>query len=255
MTLVLNVVQDVVRDEVDSTIGSNEKQQIIDLFEGGQKGGFWDAFDASLRFQESTGPGVTPAISGDRIGYFKDLSPNGAHFDSTIDDQRPLLTFSGGIWSIDYDDVDDELECAFTSSVNMRFYLARKAPASDDAGILFNNHVDNSWAGGYQSGSASASKLNAGGSVTQYVNNSLISPDTRGDMFTAINDDTWKIVEARDVDCSVWAQFGIGTFAGSFHIGGSIGTCILLPESIASANHALLYNYIAAQYGLQKIQT
>lgn len=77
------------------------------LFAGGVQGSYYDPSVVGSMFQDSAG--TTPAAVDSPVGRMNDLSGNGNHLTQSTAGARPILRSSGGVYSLEFDGVDDNL--------------------------------------------------------------------------------------------------------------------------------------------------
>jgi hypothetical protein len=81
----------------------------LDFFTGGQNGVWYDISDITTLFQDSAG--TIPVVSdGDPVGLIQDKSGNGNDATQTVSASRPIYRASAGIYSLEFDGVDDYLD-------------------------------------------------------------------------------------------------------------------------------------------------
>jgi hypothetical protein len=81
------------------------------LFAGGVAGAWYDPADLGTLFQDDART-VPVTASGQTVGGIADKSGNGNHLAQATASFRPVYTESGGLRFLQFDGVDDRLDCA-----------------------------------------------------------------------------------------------------------------------------------------------
>lgn len=192
---------------------------------------FFDLYSSDI-YQDVQGGTTTPVTtSGDPVGTVVNDSYVGGSFYSEIAANRPNFIDSGGVRHLDYASNDDYLKLpSFSPDYGgdnlCVFFSVRRSP-SEATSILLAGNVGGSSSFTYayplQSGSALTSFYAGAGTPTLYIDGSLFTGTTRGDLYTALSDNSWHHVEVRGLDTSTWTNLGIGGYGSGFHYRGHIG--------------------------------
>lgn len=175
---------------------------IQNLFSGG-RGGTWLSYEPISGLSQDSG-GTTPVTaSGDRVGRVADRSGNGLVATQATADSRLTYQATGLV----ADGVDDHVEVVSATGLTSDMYLAVSLKSAA-ANFVMMATDQNGWVFPAQSASSSTALFEGVGTPTFKINGTVFSGN-RGDLFTAVCDDTWKVIEITDLDLSggVWTDF------------------------------------------------
>lgn len=86
------------------------------LFAGGLGGGLYNPSVLTSLWQDSAGT-VAGAVNSP-VGRVTDLSGNGNHFVQATSSRRPILRLSGGKYWLEFDGIDDYMDCATAAGLS-----------------------------------------------------------------------------------------------------------------------------------------
>ncbi len=161
------------------------------LFLGGQEGVWIDPSDLTTMWQDSAMT-VQADTNGDPVRVIEDKSGNGYHLEAPSDSQRPILTLSGGLWSLDFDGSNDYMDSPlFSSEFSQPNYVCVGFERTDTT-ILTHGIFD-----GVEADHINAFRVSFGGGEryqvladTSYLWTSPDSPDLDPHIATIIFDDS-----------------------------------------------------------------
>lgn len=168
-------------------------------------------------------------------------------FNTTLLDQPKIyngssvLTNSAGHPAMTMDNNRQHLRSAFNpaTSINATFVLETVA---DDQAIPLWSGVSTKYAGGFSSGDA-ASPHSDSGTPTTYVNGSVVSPETRGQIYTDLRQDGPNTLSLEGMGISSWGGFlvfGYSTTGSVWQYGGSLSELVLWHDSEITTPNFLL---------------
>ena len=172
----------------------------------------------------------------------------GDHFYQTTDANRPTLDITNGKYSWVFNGTNSALVSDFAGGAgpsDCSVFVALKT--TDTQFVLVTGHTNSYYMIAAENGAASTQLHNQAGSPAIYICDagagettlSAFAGTTRGELRTALADDTWKIVELRNPDFSAWTAFHMAGYSGVWRFGGSIGpTQIIESGPILEASRA-----------------
>ena len=172
------------------------------LYAGSAKGLWYDTGDLTSMFQESGG--TTPAVVGQPIGKFNDLSGNGLHGLQATSAARPVL--ASGPASATLDGIDDGFATAAfaagTLGADMTLMVPVRRAAATDVVLAFQTSGAGVYCGLAAAGIGALAYSNAG-TPTHLVNGVAVpggTATTAGQLHTALPVGEWCILEIRNLD-------------------------------------------------------
>lgn len=218
--------------------------------------GLWlDPSDITTGFQDSAG--TTPqTASGQPTGKRLDKSGNGLHVLQATSSGRPEYDVISGISSDYFDGTDDGYSTATFAAgtlVNgMDCFIAIRRASTKNEVVISENPADPSRYMGNISASANGLGLSGTGTAwSAYVNGvavGSVNSCSTLELNAALGSGAWKVLELRDLDLSLWAQFTLGLYTGAM-MNADEGGIILCPAQ-SSANRTKIRKWLGAKVGL-----
>tara|TARA_R110000823_G_scaffold29141_4_gene84673 strand:+ start:5408 stop:7372 length:1965 start_codon:yes stop_codon:yes gene_type:complete len=122
------------------------------LFSNGEEGVWYDP--SKLFSMKQNSNGTVDAVVGQPVGYIEDLSGNGHHAIQATSTKKPILRETGGLYSLDFDGVDDGLVSTsidFTSTDSMSMFAgARKTDNARNQMVFELSNIIGSYPGSFR---------------------------------------------------------------------------------------------------------
>ena len=202
----------------------------------------------------------TPSTVGTAVQTWADTSDNSNDATQATAAARPIFRESGALDYLEFDGLDDRMTIAASASWR-----------SGSASLIMVARIDSTELG--SAAAVLAGSSNATGSTTyvallesgststsigrgnaRYANGTLISGNTRGDLYTAWVQDDWVVIEVAGIDFSS-ENFDVGlqlvgwrTDSNLFKI--DLGEVLILPTADANSNRAYIVSALAAKWGI-----
>lgn len=108
------------------------------LFSNGEQGMWYDPSDISTMFQDSAG--LTPVTGANQpVGKILDKSGNNHPATQSVSAKRPMLRLVSGVWSLEFDGVDDFLQTTnidFSAQSEMTVFAGVTKASDTTAGVV-----------------------------------------------------------------------------------------------------------------------
>jgi hypothetical protein len=182
--------------------------------------------------------GTTPASVNGLVGRILDKSGNDIHLTAIADITRGTLRQAGSVYYIEISAASNH---GYASPGSLTW------PATSDIFMALRNVGGTQWVSLYeaagagtilgvaQSGSASATHDNSG-AVTDYVDGVLVSPATRGALYTAIGDGNDRVLGIYDAALADFGTVSLFRYLNSFNFGGRFHGMAITTANTARAN-------------------
>ncbi|MBW8784652.1 MAG: hypothetical protein JF593_08435 [Novosphingobium sp.] len=221
------------------------------LFTGGKRGVWYDPSDLPTMFTDTAG--TVAANVGDAIARINDKSGNGLHWTQATAGKRPILTQSGSLYYLAFDNSDDYLLVstpAFTA--NMDLYLAERRVVTPTMALW---QTPGSGSGpflGVAKAADGAAASSGAGTPTYAVNGTAVpggTATTRAQLETACPAGSDIVLEVLGANLSAWNAFGCGVWTAPWWTGTRIyGTFAV--EALGASDRAALLTWLGAKAGL-----
>lgn len=226
-----------------STIGASG-MVIPYLFRDGKQGVWFNYSDFSNLFQDSAGT-IAVTAAGQPIGRVLDKSGNNNHKTQGTSTARPLLQQDSNLkYYLDFDGIDDGMA---TSSITWAttqsaFIAFHDSGIATQTVLLWNTANTVASVLVLESGSATVPYGVATSPVpTTYVNGVVLSPNTRGQLFTQATNQK-KVLEARNYGL-LNGPLGIGKYTSFLTNGNIYG--LIVAEGVTTTQAATIRQYLA----------
>jgi hypothetical protein len=151
---------------------------------------------------------------------------------------------------VSFDGTDDGIQVPATSTTTNVFVVVK---TTDTQWMVIGSNDNNDYAGAIESGSASSPDSDAG-TVTYRVDGAVQSSPTRGDLFTAICDDSKHIVAALNIGGGLSSRaLEIGEYpfgSGTFDLNGSVYEIVVTTGTISTGDRDNLESYLATKHSI-----
>ena len=230
-------------------ISDNPLAVLDALFTSGEAGFYYDTTSANNLF---TDVGQTTVVTdGDQVASANDGTPNDNDAEQGTAGSRP--TWDEATKALDFDGTDDVMPTVATGyTTTMTFMAPVRLDGGTTGTILGGGTGTTIYALSYDSASSASPFANAGASAEVYVDGVEIINCTEADLYEALEDGAFHIVEARvfDADTSAdWeTKFSVGALGdGTLPHNGLIGTYTLTSNTdtalLDAAREALASTY------------
>ena len=223
----------------------------LTLYAGAAKGLWVEQVDSTTRFQDTAGT-IPATTAGDPEGRVNDKSGRVNNLLQATAAARPVYAVSPS--SATFDGVDDGLGTAAfaagTLTANMDCFIAVKRTVASQLVTCYDGVSGNLYFGLAQLAGAQVAH-NQAGTPTYFVNGVAVpggNATTRDQLNTAMPASQWLILEARNLDLSLWLSFGVAGYTGFALNGNAAG--IILCEAQTDAKRAQIRTYLGNQVGL-----
>lgn len=212
--------------------------------------GFWFEFDDYANLASYSDGSGTITGTAQAVGYAEDLSGNANHLIQVATVKRPE-TATDTYGCLSFDGGDDGLYTVDTtpnlSSSMLMFVALKSADAQSlvgyaiDGGVAYFGCAQNS-GGGSIEGSC--------GGPTYYKNGTIISGTTRDSYHDAFHDNTWCLLEIRNLNLAGWTGSSLKLFGyGSYEFAGKVNA-VFLCDTPSDTLRSQLRTYFGARIGL-----
>jgi hypothetical protein len=196
---------------------------------------WYEVSDLSTLWQDTAG--TTPASVDGAVGRIDDKSGNGRHLTFT-GASAPTLRQVGGVF---YIELSLAIEHGYQSATGQTWGV------SSDVFVGLRNVGTTVWPSVYetagagdnlgvaQSGSAAATHDNSG-SVTDYVDGTLVNPATRGALYTAIGDGNDRVLGIYDAAMAAFDRISMFRYLSGASFGGRFHGMAITTANTARAN-------------------
>ena len=202
-------------------------------------------FDDRFTLWQDTG-GATQVTDGAGVARADDLGPHGANLLQSVGAEEPpflgsgVLDFNGSTHSIGlaFNGGAGPSDCSVFASWNLM----------DTQAILYNQNAGlgtGAYFGVVQDGQAAAPYQGAG-NPNHYVNGTMISPNSRDGLHTALATGGFECLEARSCDLSLWANFNLSAFqttGNAWRADAQLARLAIVPSSLADEHRALFEDW------------
>jgi hypothetical protein len=154
-----------------------------------------------------------------------------------------------------FDGVDDGISTpvfsAGTLTSNMDFFIVIKMRAAAQMAIASNGPTAAQFIGVTTSGAGTAGHAGVGSAWTTFVNGTQVgglNSTTRGDLYTALATNEWKVLEVRNLDLSAWTQFTLGSYT-SYMLNADVAGVVLVPAQ-SHLRRMQIRRYLASKVGM-----
>lgn len=242
------VLQPVLRSIFDPGIGGGGTPiwTPASLFAASEQGVWLDESDLSTMFQDLAG--TVPAVVDMPVGKRLDKSGSGNHWTAPNASSRPILRLTGGLYSLQWDGVDDQQLMPAGAWTLVTCYFAGYLGNASGLHVWNPKKANTEYFGVYQSGDAMAPNQAAGvGSPTYKVDGTDLAPVTRGRLYTLMFNQT-TILETQTLTFPTSGGLSIAGYPAFQFKGFSSGE-VMRNSNLTSDEAAQLRTWLAAKQG------
>lgn len=216
------------------------------LFENGEQGVWLDESDLSTMFQDLAG--TVPAAVDSPVGKRLDKSGNGNHWAAPNTSARPILRLTGGLYSLEWDGVDDQQLMPAGAWTLVTCYFAGYVDNTQGVHVWATANPGSGYFGAYHSGNTLAPNKTTGvGSPTYKVDGTDLAPVTRARLYTLMfNQNT--ILETQTLTLPTSGVLSIAGYPGIRFKGFSSGV-VMRNSNLTSDEAAQLRTWLSAKQG------
>jgi hypothetical protein len=227
------------------------------LFAGGEQGGWYDPSDLSSMFQDTAG--TTPAVVDLAVARINDKSGRGNHATQAASSSQPILRTSGGLYWLEVDGLDDQMQSASFSLAATSMMSAAVRITSAGGSICnvydFTGTGSRQILGGTNAGASGGYRMFAGTSLDSAASARNTSDHVLMGQFAGAS-------SSLELDKTVLASGNAGTNAVSAGvlIGGDTSFAqlmtgrfyggVLLARALTAGERLSLYTYLGLKAGL-----
>lgn len=245
------VLQPVLRSIFDPGIGGVKSLTApiwtpASLFAASEQGVWLDESDLSTMFQDLAG--TVPAAVDSPVGKRLDKSGNGNHWAAPNTSARPILRLTGGLYSLQWDGVDDQQLMPAGAWTLVTCYFAGYLNNPQGVHVWDLANPSGGFFGAYGSGSTNAPNLpTVVGSPTYKVDGTDLAPVTRVRLYTLMfNQNT--ILETQTLTLPTSGGLSIAGYSGFVFKGFSSGE-VMRNSNLTSDEAAQLRTWLSAKQG------
>ena len=224
--------------------------QPSDLFQSGEAGGWYDPSDLSTLWQDAAG--TTPVTAdGDPVGKMEDKSGNGNHMTQSVLAERPTYKTAGGLHYLDLTTNAVGMDYTFTPPATLTQSLGYDTNA-DGAGLFFAmKSTTTKYGGAFESGSSQTVAGVVYLMTSLYVDSSLHTGTTWGDVYTDVNGKKVMVWEYTTDAIANTLNFGNWSSANAvYSLDGHLYAHVLSEGSLSTGNRGEMETYIAGKTGV-----
>lgn len=242
------VLQPVLRSIFDPGIGGGGTPiwTPASLFAGGEQGVWLDESDLSTMFQDLAG--TVPAAVDSPVGKRLDKSGNGNHWTAPNASSRPILRLTGGLYSLQWDGVDDQQLMPAGAWTLVTCYFAGYLDNAMGVNVWNPASLGNGYFGAYQPGDTLVpNQVEGVGSPTYKVDGTDLAPVTRGRLYTLMFNQS-TILETQTLTLPTSSGLSISGYPTAQFKGFSSDE-VMRNSNLTSDEAAQLRTWLAAKQG------
>lgn len=242
------VLQPVLRSIFDPGIGGGGAPiwTPASLFAASEQGVWLDESDLSTMFQDLAG--TVPAAVDMPVGTRLDKSGNGNHWTAPNTSSRPILRLTGGLYSLQWDGVDDQQLMPAGAWTLVTCYFAGYLDNSVGVHVWDPADPGDGYFGVYQSnGTFEPNKSTGVGSPTYKVDGTDLAPVTRARLYTLMFNQS-TILETQTLTFPTSGGLSMAGYP-SFQFKGFSSGEVMRNSNLTTDEAAQLRTWLAAKQG------